>query len=59
MKRFLFAAFAFGLALLPSATAQDAKAIRVVMETSHGKIVVELNAEEVNNLADALKAVVS
>jgi cyclophilin family peptidyl-prolyl cis-trans isomerase len=35
----------FGVGLLPAASAQE-KAIRVVMETNHGKIVIELNAEK-------------
>ena len=46
MKRFLLAAFAVGLAMLPSANAQDADNPRVVMETNHGKIVIELNAKK-------------
>ncbi len=46
MKRFLLAAFALGLALVPSATGQDAKNPRVVMETNHGKITIELYADK-------------
>src|SRR5712692_922830 len=46
MKRLLLVAFALGLVLLTPAFAQDAKTPRVVMETSHGKIVVELYAEK-------------
>ena len=46
MKQFLLAAFAITLALSPSLSAQDAKAIRVVLDTSHGKITIELNADK-------------
>jgi cyclophilin family peptidyl-prolyl cis-trans isomerase len=46
MKRLLLAAFVLGLALLPPAFAQEGKNPRVVMDTSAGKIVIELNAEK-------------
>jgi cyclophilin family peptidyl-prolyl cis-trans isomerase len=46
MNRSLPVAFALGLALVTPTFAQDAKNPRVVMETSHGKIVIELFAEK-------------
>ena len=46
MKRLLITFFVLGLALLTPAFAQDAKKPRVVIDTSFGKIVVELNAEK-------------
>src|SRR5882724_1937252 len=45
MKQILIAAFAMTLALSPTA-AQDAKTIRVVLDTSNGKITMELNADK-------------
>jgi cyclophilin family peptidyl-prolyl cis-trans isomerase len=42
MKRFLLVAFVMGMSLLTPALAQEAKNPRVVMETSAGKIVIEL-----------------
>jgi cyclophilin family peptidyl-prolyl cis-trans isomerase len=46
MKRLFFALLALGLALLTPALAQDAKSPRVVIDTSLGKITVELNADK-------------
>jgi cyclophilin family peptidyl-prolyl cis-trans isomerase len=46
MKRLLLVAVVFGLAFLTPALAQDAKKPRVVMETSAGKILIELDAEK-------------
>jgi cyclophilin family peptidyl-prolyl cis-trans isomerase len=46
MKRLLFVLLALGLAMLNSAGAQDAKKVKVAMETSAGKIVIELNADK-------------
>ena len=46
MKHFLLAAVVLGAALIPPAFAQDAKNPRVVMETSAGKIVIELYADK-------------
>jgi cyclophilin family peptidyl-prolyl cis-trans isomerase len=46
MMRLLLVVFALGLALLTPAFAQDGKNPRVVMETSHGKIVIELFPEK-------------
>src|SRR5437870_11514463 len=45
MKHFLTVVFALTLALSPNA-AQDAKKIRVVLDTSHGKITIELNPDK-------------
>ncbi len=46
MKSFVYAAFLIGLTMLAPAFAQDAKTERVVIHTSLGKIIVELNAEK-------------
>ena len=46
MKYFLLTAIVLGAALIPPAFAQDAKNPRVVMETSAGKIVIELYADK-------------
>jgi cyclophilin family peptidyl-prolyl cis-trans isomerase len=46
MRHFLSAALVISLALLTPALAQDAKNPRVVIDTSLGKITIELNAEK-------------
>jgi peptidyl-prolyl cis-trans isomerase A (cyclophilin A) len=46
MKHFLFTAVILGAAIITPAFAQDAKNPRVVMETSAGKIVIELYADK-------------
>ena len=46
MKRFLLAAIVLGAAIISPAWGQDAKNPRVVMETSAGKIVIELYADK-------------
>jgi peptidyl-prolyl cis-trans isomerase A (cyclophilin A) len=46
MRRFLYAALVVGFALITPAFAQDAKNPRVVIDTSLGKITIELNAEK-------------
>jgi cyclophilin family peptidyl-prolyl cis-trans isomerase len=46
MKRLPLVAVVFGLSVWTTAFAQDAKKPRVVMETSAGKIVIELDAEK-------------
>jgi cyclophilin family peptidyl-prolyl cis-trans isomerase len=46
MRHFLSAAIIIGLALFTPVFAQDAKNPRVVMDTSLGKITIELNAEK-------------
>jgi cyclophilin family peptidyl-prolyl cis-trans isomerase len=42
MKRFLLAAFVLGLAMFNTSVAQDKKNPRVVMDTSFGKVTIEL-----------------
>jgi cyclophilin family peptidyl-prolyl cis-trans isomerase len=46
MNRLLLVIFALGLSLLTPTFGQDAKNPRVVMETSHGKIIIELFPEK-------------
>ena len=46
MRHFLFTAVVLGAAIITPAFAQDAKNPRVVMETSAGKIVIELYADK-------------
>ena len=46
MKRFLLLASIIGLSVLPTSVAQDAKNPKVVIDTSAGKITVELFADK-------------